>query len=177
MTSARTGSTPAPDGPAWDHEVDLLVVGSGAAGMTTALTGALEGLDTLLVEKAQVYGGTTALSGGGVWVPNNHVLTAAGISDPEERVLEYLEHITGGSIAQARLAALVHEGPAMFEMFRDRTSDLRFRWCPGYPTTTRRHRAAVPRVAVSSARPSPSTASATWRPRSGATSSPCPADW
>ncbi|TYL55876.1 FAD-dependent oxidoreductase [Nocardioides sp. BGMRC 2183] len=115
-----------------DHEVDLLVVGSGAGGMTAALTGALEGLDVLVVEKASVYGGSTALSGGAVWAPNNHVLEAAGVTDSEERVLEYVEHITEGRISRARLEALVHEGPAMFEMFRDRTRHLRFAWCPGY---------------------------------------------
>jgi 3-oxosteroid 1-dehydrogenase len=122
MTSAGT----------WDHEVDLLVVGSGAGGMTAALTGALEGLDVVVVEKAEVYGGTTAVSGGGIWVPNNHVLAAAGVTDPAERVLTYLEHITEGEVDRSRLEAFVRQGPEMFAMFRDRTRHLRFRWCPGY---------------------------------------------
>jgi len=116
----------------WSHEVDLLVVGSGAGGMTAALTGAFAGLDTLLVEKAPVYGGTTALSGGGIWVPNNPTLEQAGIVDPEERVVEYLEHLTRGRVDRARLQAYAHEGPAMFRMFRDRARHLEFSWCPGY---------------------------------------------
>ncbi len=114
------------------HEVDLLVVGSGAGGMTAALTGALAGLDVLVVEKAPVYGGTTALSGGGIWVPNNPVLERAGVTDPEERVVEYLEHITRGRIGRERLEAYVHSGPAMFRMFEQQAPHLRFTWCPGY---------------------------------------------
>ncbi|MFD7076170.1 FAD-dependent oxidoreductase [Nocardioides sp. NPDC059952] len=118
--------------PGWSHEVDVLVVGSGAGGMTAALTGALEGLETLLVEKAPVYGGTTALSGGGIWVPNNPAVTKAGVTDPPQRVIEYLEHITEGRIPRSRLAAYVEHGPAMFEMFGARTRHLEFSWCPGY---------------------------------------------
>jgi 3-oxosteroid 1-dehydrogenase len=117
---------------AWQHEVDLLVVGAGAGGMTAALTGALSRLDTLLVEKAATYGGTTALSGGGIWVPNNPTLERAGITDPEERVVEYLEHITHGTIARDRLQAYAHHGPAMFRMFEKQTKHLEFSWCPGY---------------------------------------------
>ncbi|GAA4088201.1 FAD-dependent oxidoreductase [Nocardioides kongjuensis] len=117
---------------AWQHEVDLLVVGAGAGGMTAALTGALSRLDTLLVEKATTYGGTTALSGGGIWVPNNPTLARAGITDPEERVVEYLEHITQGSIGRDRLVAYAHHGPAMFEMFEKHARHLTFSWCPGY---------------------------------------------
>ena len=56
------------------HEYDVVVVGSGAAGMVAALTAAHQGLSTLVVEKAPHYGGSTARSGGGVWVPNNEVL-------------------------------------------------------------------------------------------------------
>jgi 3-oxosteroid 1-dehydrogenase len=118
--------------PGWSHEVDLLVVGSGAGGMTAALTGALEGLETLLVEKAPVYGGTTALSGGGIWVPNNPAVEKAGVTDPPQRVMDYLEHITEGRVPRARLAAYVEHGPAMFRMFADRTRHLEFTWCPGY---------------------------------------------
>ncbi len=49
----------------WDHETDLLVIGSGAAGMTAALVAKLEGLDSLVLEKTALYGGSTAVSGGG----------------------------------------------------------------------------------------------------------------
>ena len=114
------------------HEVDLLVVGSGAGGMTAALTAAIDGLDVLVVEKAPVYGGTTAISGGGIWVPNNPTLERAGITDPESRVVEYLEHITAGKVGRERLEAYVHHGPEMFRMFERSAPHLRFSWCPGY---------------------------------------------
>lgn len=120
------------DDAAWACEVDLLVVGSGAGGMTAALTAALDGADVLLVEKADTYGGTTAISGGGIWVPNNPTLARAGVVDPANRVIEYLEHISKGSVDRARLAAYVAQGPEMFEMFESRTRQLRFTWCPGY---------------------------------------------
>jgi 3-oxosteroid 1-dehydrogenase len=64
----------------WDLETDLVVVGSGAAGMTSALTGSSAGLDTLVVEKADVFGGTTALSGGVIWVPTNSLMASANIA-------------------------------------------------------------------------------------------------
>ena len=65
----------------WDLTVDLVVVGSGAAGMACALTARLEGLDVLMVEKTDRYGGTTALSGGVLWVPNNSLMKQAGVED------------------------------------------------------------------------------------------------
>ena len=58
----------------WDYETGLVVVGSGAAGMTAAVTAATEGLETLVLEKTGFYGGTTALSAGVVWAPNNSLM-------------------------------------------------------------------------------------------------------
>ena len=55
----------------WDITADLLVVGSGASAMTAAIVVKQEGLDSLVVEKTEFYGGTSAYSGGGLWVPNN----------------------------------------------------------------------------------------------------------
>lgn len=66
-------------------EYDVIVVGSGAAGMTAALKAADTGLSVLVVEKAAHYGGSTARSGGGVWVPGNESLVKAGIKDTPTR--------------------------------------------------------------------------------------------
>ena len=63
------------------QEYDVVVVGSGAAGMVAALTAAHQGLSTVVVEKAAHYGGSTARSGGGVWIPNNEVLKRDGVTD------------------------------------------------------------------------------------------------
>ena len=65
----------------WDLEADLLVIGAGAAGMTAALVGACEGLRTVLCEKSDLVGGTTATSAGTVWIPGSNLSRAAGVSD------------------------------------------------------------------------------------------------
>ena len=68
----------------WDSEADLLVVGAGAAGMTAALVGALEGLKTVLWEKSDMVGGTTATSAGTVWIPGSRQSKTAGVPDSIE---------------------------------------------------------------------------------------------
>ena len=75
----------------WDTSVDFLVVGSGAAGMTAALRAHDLGGETLVIEKAAVFGGSTAVSGGVVWVPNNPLMARQGIRDSPAAALRYLE--------------------------------------------------------------------------------------
>ena len=69
----------------WDHETDVVVAGSGAGGMTAALTAHEAGLDVLLVEKTDRIGGSTAISGGALWIPLNSQTEAAGHPDSFER--------------------------------------------------------------------------------------------
>lgn len=76
--------------PSWDDETDLLVFGSGAAGLSAALFGTISGLKTLLCEKASQVGGTTASSGGIVWAPGSEFAAAEGIEDASDKVREYL---------------------------------------------------------------------------------------
>lgn len=118
--------------PTWDHEVDLLVVGSGAGGFTAALAGAAEGLDTLLIEKAGVYGGATALSGGGVWVPNNPLLIREGLADSREDVRRYLDAVLGDRVPSANLDAFIDEGPKTLAFLETSSRHMRFQWCTGY---------------------------------------------
>ena len=66
----------------WEHTVDLVVAGSGAGGMTAALVGHDLGLRTLVVEKSDQFGGSSAMSGGVIWVPDNLLMRAAGIAPP-----------------------------------------------------------------------------------------------
>ncbi|MFD5093121.1 3-oxosteroid 1-dehydrogenase [Amycolatopsis thailandensis] len=112
-------------------DYDVIVAGSGAAGMTAALSAAHRGLDVLVVEKAAHFGGSTARSGGGVWIPGNHALRAAGISEPPERAHEYLESIVGDVVPAELRSAFLDRGPEVLSFVCDKTP-LRFRWVRGY---------------------------------------------
>ncbi|HEY8120793.1 MAG TPA: magnesium transporter, partial [Myxococcota bacterium] len=87
-------------------EVDVVVAGSGAAGMTAALTAANLGLSALVIEKAGSFGGSTARSGGGIWAPGNSVLRAAGVKDTPEQARAYLAYVAEGIPAERREALL-----------------------------------------------------------------------
>jgi 3-oxosteroid 1-dehydrogenase len=111
-------------------EVDVVVAGSGAAGMTAALTAAHLGLSALVIEKAGSFGGSTARSGGGIWAPGNSVLSAAGVADTPEQARAYLAHVAEGVPAARREAVLAH-GPEMLGLVLAKTP-VRFAWVPGY---------------------------------------------
>lgn len=121
MTSAR----------AEPLEYDVVVAGSGAAGMTAALAAARHGLRTVLVEKAATFGGSTARSGGGIWAPNNRVLLDAGVPDTPEQAGEYLAHITGDAVGEDRRRAFLEHAPEVISFLLANTP-LRFGWVPYY---------------------------------------------
>ncbi|MCX5201881.1 FAD-dependent oxidoreductase [Streptomyces sp. NBC_00237] len=123
--------SPLTDSPAWDHTYDVVVVGSGAAGMAAALTARLRGLTALIVEKTDKYGGSTALSGGAIWVPANFHLDEAGLGDTRAKARAYLDATVGDRVPEARKDAYLDHGPRMIEEFHDRT-DVRFMYTPGY---------------------------------------------
>ncbi len=79
----------------WDSVTDLVVVGSGAGGMTTALVAKKEGLDALVLEKTEFYGGSTAISVGGIWAPGNHLMARERIEDSRSMALDYLQNTVG----------------------------------------------------------------------------------
>jgi 3-oxosteroid 1-dehydrogenase len=112
-------------------EFDLVVVGSGAAGMTAALTAARHGLTAVVVEKAAYFGGSTARSGGGIWIPGNAVLRRAGIRDSAADASSYLAHVAGEGVPSALREAFLEHGPAMLDLVLANTP-LRLRWVPGY---------------------------------------------
>ncbi|MFE3176586.1 FAD-binding protein [Amycolatopsis sp. NPDC059090] len=116
---------------AWDAEYDFVVVGSGGGGMTAALTAAAAGLDVLVVEKGSMYGGSTGISGGGIWIPNNPALRAAGHDDSRASIRRYLDLLTEGRVDSKRLDAYVDHGPAAMELL-ERSKWLRFFWVKGY---------------------------------------------
>ena len=116
----------------FDHTVDVLVVGSGGGGMTAALAADAHGLDTLVVEKAAHFGGSTALSGGGIWVPGAPAQRRAGYVPEPEGVVEYLRRITGGLVSDARLRQYVDTAPEMMEFLEKLSPWFEFVWKPGY---------------------------------------------
>ncbi|CQD03413.1 3-ketosteroid-delta-1-dehydrogenase [Mycobacterium europaeum] len=122
--------TAAPDG--FDHVVDVLVVGSGGGGMTAALTAQAAGLDTLVVEKSSFFGGSTALSGGGIWVPGAPAQRREGYAPEPERVVEYLRRITDGLVSEARIRQYVESAPKMLEFLERLSGWCEFVWKPGY---------------------------------------------
>src|SRR5690606_4433110 len=79
----------------WDEEVDVVVVGSGT-GQMAALRAIDQGLSVIVLEKSATIGGTTGISGGGIWIPNNFRMREAGIHDSREEALLYLHHINFG---------------------------------------------------------------------------------
>ncbi|MDE2200753.1 MAG: FAD-dependent oxidoreductase [Rhodospirillales bacterium] len=103
-------------------ECDLLVVGSGAGGLAAAVTAAHLGLDVIVAEKAAQFGGTTAWSGGWMWVPRNPLAQEVGIIEDEEAPRTYLRHILGARYEPARVDRLLAMGPRMVRFFRTHTA-------------------------------------------------------
>jgi 3-oxosteroid 1-dehydrogenase len=100
---------------AMDHTVDVLVVGSGAGAMTAALAAAKAGLETLIIEKADVYGGTSATSGGGLWITCNHLMPGVGIEDNPEDAEAYLTALTGNDVPAVNVASFAKNGARMLQ--------------------------------------------------------------
>jgi succinate dehydrogenase/fumarate reductase flavoprotein subunit len=104
------------EGQHWDETTDVLVAGSGAGGVTGAYTAAREGLDVILVEATEKFGGTTAYSGGGgMWFPCNPVLTRAGADDTIDDALEYYTAVVGDRTPRALQETYVRSGAPLIE--------------------------------------------------------------
>lgn len=118
----------------WQSEFDVVVVGSGAGGFVSAITAANHGLNTLIIEKGNVWGGSSALSGGGLWIPNNHVSKKAGLEDSEEDALTYMLDVikdTGPASTYERKVAYIKNGHKMVKFLEE----LGMKWVAGslYP--------------------------------------------
>ncbi len=103
-------------------ECDLLVVGSGAGALSAAVTAAELGLRVIVVEKDPQYGGTTAWSGGWMWIPRNPLAQQAGLVEDIEKPLSYLRHELGDRFDLSRARAFLENGPRMVEFFRRKTA-------------------------------------------------------
>lgn len=106
-------------------ECDLLVAGSGAGALTAALVASCHGLDVIVAEKEDVFGGTSAYSGGWLWVPDNRLAREAGLQDSAEQALAYLRHEVGAHFDQERAEAYVSTAAEMME-FVEEHSPVKF---------------------------------------------------
>lgn len=114
----------------WDTEVDVIVAGSGAGGVTGAYTAAREGLDVVLVEATEKFGGTTAYSGGGgMWFPVNPVLQRAGTDDTIDDALEYYTAVVGDRTPRALQETYVRSGAPLIE-YLEQDDLLKFQLLP-----------------------------------------------
>src|SRR5690554_4282524 len=117
----------------FDEMVDVLVVGSGSAGMAAALAAADAGCKALVIESTELYGGSSAMSGGGLWIPNNPVMREAGVLDSYEAARAYMDLVIGDvgpASSPERRDAFLRHGPEMVELLRGQ--GIRFVYAKGY---------------------------------------------
>ncbi len=159
---------------------DVVVVGSGAGGLSTAIAAAHGGASVLVVEKADTCGGATAWSGGWMWTPRNMFAIADGVVEDRSAPRTYLENRLGDNFDAAKVDALLDGAPEMVEFFERKTA---LKFVPGAkiadihgdtPGAGTGHRSVGPKP-VSLRKLGPDVARPTWRPR--ARSSPSRAAW
>lgn len=105
-----------------DLDCDVLVIGSGAGGLSAAVTAAYHGLKVVVVEKAAVCGGATSWSGGWAWTPGNPLAKAAGVNEDRELFRTYLRHRLGRNYQEDRVDAFLEAVPHMVGFFHNKTS-------------------------------------------------------
>lgn len=107
---------------AWDREADVVVLGSGGAAMTAAIAAHDFGAkEVVILEKTGMVGGTTAMSGGMLWIPNNHYQREAGIDESDEDIVTYLDTLAPNALDPETLGAFMESGPEMIRYFADKT--------------------------------------------------------
>ena len=116
--------------PAWDHEADVVVLGTGAAGLTAALAASVEGASVALYEKSTTVGGTTAVSGGIVWIPAHRRIPGDELT--AEDALAYLHAQSLGVMDDDLVETFVRTGPEMLD-FVETHSEIRFEIAEGFP--------------------------------------------
>lgn len=125
----------------WDTSVDLVIIGSGGGGFAAAVKAADAGLRALVVEKQAVVGGSTAMSGGVIWLPNNPLMREEGVADSMADGLAYFDDVVGDvgpASSLARREAFLTEGSEMVDFLRAR--GLHLVRCPGYSDYYPNHR-------------------------------------
>ncbi|MFE1954954.1 FAD-dependent oxidoreductase [Streptomyces sp. NPDC059524] len=126
-------SAQTPQTTSWDETVDVLVVGSGGAALTGAYSAAAQGLDTLVVEKTEYFGGTTAYAGACLWLPGNQAQARAGVEDSADLARAYFRSLVGDATPhELQDAYLDGAGPLVEFLERDELIDFEYRPFPDY---------------------------------------------
>ncbi|GAA1748836.1 FAD-dependent oxidoreductase [Nonomuraea bangladeshensis] len=118
----------------WDDIADVLVAGSGAAGLTAAIAAADQGLDVVVAESTARWGGTTSISGGGLWMPANPLMLRDGVHDSAEEALRYMDEViadAGPASSPERRKAYVQTAPEVVAFLGRK--GVRWRRSPDYP--------------------------------------------
>src|ERR1700722_9942504 len=105
----------------WDVEADVVVIGSGAAGLTAALAAHDGGAKVVVIEKASTVGGASAVSGGVVWVPNNHHMAEVGIADSRSEAIAYVTRLADGRSDDKLIATFLDTAPQMLRFVEGAT--------------------------------------------------------
>lgn len=116
----------------WTHSYDVVVVGSGGGGLSAALTAEIFGMSSIVIEKTEVFGGSTAKSGGTIWVPNNTYLQKAGVPDSDEKAKTYMDATVGDRVPEELKNAYLTKGKEMIDFFDKHTKHVRWAYTPGY---------------------------------------------
>ncbi|MDB4072891.1 FAD-binding protein [Gammaproteobacteria bacterium] len=117
----------------WDYEFDVVVVGSGNGALTAALCSHDGGAKTLVIEKSSQFGGTSATSGGGVWIPNNRYAKAENVDDSDQDARNYINSVSPeGMIKDELIETYISEGPRMIDYLHE-NSQVKYRNLAHYP--------------------------------------------
>ena len=117
----------------YDHDYDVIVVGSGNGALTSAICSHDGGAKVLVIEKSNQFGGTSATSGGGVWIPNNRYAKAENVNDSVEDARNYIQSVSPeGKINNDLIETYIEQGPRMVDYLHE-NSRVKYRNLPHYP--------------------------------------------
>lgn len=122
MSAAVTSGAAGQAATKWDKEVDVLIVGSGAGGLMSALVASHHNAEVLVIEKDALWGGTSATSGGGIWIPASDQAAAAGFTDSTDDAFTYVRKLSADNVPDANIRAFVDNAAPMLRWMTANTA-------------------------------------------------------